>query len=408
MNRRRVLMGLGAFAAAATGSSWFGLNRLARPADPDGPLSAGALKLAARAWEGLDPSRVIDSHVHVVGLGEGNTGCFVNERMRSPVSSPLSYLRFSIYCRAAGVDPDEALVDSAYLDVLLARARTAPMGGRLLILAFEQAHDESGNPLPEQSEFHTPNDYVLGLAKKHPDLFRPAASIHPYRPDAVEELHRVKEAGAVAVKWLPNAMNIAPGDPKCDPFYRALAELELPLLTHAGEEKAVHAEEAQRLGNPLHLRRALDAGVKVVVAHAASLGSNPDLDREGSPDEDNFALFLRLIEEERYKGRLFADLSAMTQFNRCEKLRALLEREELHAQLINGSDYPLPAINALVRTGTLEELGHLTAEERLLLNELDQHNPLAFDLVLKRTLSVRDGDRVVRFPPSVFMPTLFG
>lgn len=406
MRRRPLLIGLGAFAAAST-SSFFGFGRLARPALAEGPLSKEATALAARAWEGLDPARVIDSHVHVVGLGDDGSGCWVNERMRSPLS-PVSYLRFSIYCRAAGVDPDqEAGRDASYMEVLGERARMKPMGGRLLLLPFDQAYGEDGHPLPESSEFHTPNDYVLGLCRAAPDLFLPAASIHPYRADAVDELHRLHEAGVRAVKWLPNAMNIAPGEARCDPFYAALAKLDVPLLTHAGEEKAVHAEEAQRLGNPLHLRRALDAGVKVICAHAASLGANPDLDKPGAPDEDNFTLFLRLIDDPRYRGRLFADISAMTQFNRCAKLGALLERSDLHGQLINGSDYPLPAINALVRTGTLVDQGYISEEERVLLNEIDRHNPLAFDLVLKRTVAVRRGGKTHRFADQVFMPELF-
>ena len=37
-----------------------------------------------------------------------------------------------------------------------------------------------------------------------------------------------------------------------------MKELDLVLLSHGGEEKAVEAEEDQKLGNPLLLRRALD------------------------------------------------------------------------------------------------------------------------------------------------------
>jgi mannonate dehydratase len=205
------------------------------------------------------------------------------------------------------------------------------------------------------------------------------------------------------VKWLPNAMNINPGSPRCDAFYRKLAELKMPLLTHAGEEQAVEGKEAQALGNPLHLRRALDAGVKVVVAHAASLGMGEDLDKPGT-EVSNFQLFLRLMQEERAKGLLHADFSAMAQFNRCgEPLRELLTREDLHPWLVHGSDYPLPAINALIRTGALEDLGYITSDERRALNELDRHNPIVFDFVLKRTLTVRQEGKTWRFPPSAFM-----
>jgi hypothetical protein len=143
----------------------------------------------------------------------------------------------------------------------------------------------------------------------------------------VDELERVAALGARTVKWLPNAMGINPGSPRCDAFYRKMAELKMPLHTHAGEEQAVEAEEAQALGNPLHLRRALDAGVKVVVAHAASLGTSEDLDKPGT-HVSNFELWLRLMEERRSTGLVYADFSALTQYNRCgEPLRKLLTRE---------------------------------------------------------------------------------
>lgn len=356
-----------------------------------------------KAWEGVDPARMVDCHVHLVGLGTDCTGCYVNPRTSQPVRHPLTYLKFSIYRHAAGVE-DDANADRQYRERLLSLLEAPSMRGRALVLAFDSVHDEQGQPHPELSEFHTPNDYVLKLAKDHPQHVLAGASIHPYRADAVDELERVAALGARAVKWLPNAMNIHPGSPRCDAFYRKLAELKMPLITHAGEEQAVEGKEAQALGNPLHLRRALDAGVKVIVAHAASLGTGEDLDKPGTY-LSNFELCLRLMGEERFKSLLYADFSAVTQSNRCgQPLHELLTREDLHPRLVHGSDYPLPAINALIRTGTLEDLGYITADERRVLNELDRHNPLVFDFVLKRTVAVHQEGKTYRFPASTFMP----
>lgn len=409
MRRRHFLLLAGA--ASVAGMARLGCFRLARPGAPGGPLSRKAEVLIERAWRGLEPSRVLDAHVHIVGLGAGGTGCYVNPRMTSYLS-PVSYLKFSIYRTASGVDDDER-GDAQYIERLLTLARSAPHG-RALIFAFDQAHDEHGKPDPERTEFHVPNEYVLELARRHPDVFVPCASIHPYRPDAVEALEAAVEGGAVAVKWLPNAMWLDPSSPRCDPFYRKLAELQVPLISHAGEEKAVHAEEAQRFGNPLHLRRPLDHGVKVVIAHCASLGENPDLDAGAKKGEepwvDNFDLFLRLMGEKRYQGLLFGELSALPQVNRVGRpLSELLAREELHGRLINGSDYPLPAINVLMQTRALESKGFITAQERAALNEIDQHNPLLFDFVLKRTVKQVKDARELRFPDQAFMvrPELF-
>ena len=243
---------------------------------------------------------------------------------------------------------------------------------------------------------------MLGICDQNPDLFEPVISVNPYRPNAIAELERGAQRGARQVKWLPNAMGIDPADELCDSFYAKMKELNLVLLSHGGEEKAVEAEEDQKLGNPLLLRRALDQGVKVIVAHCAGLGENEDLDDPQRRRAPNFDLFLRLMGERRYEGLLFADISAMTQFNRAGKpLKTILEREDLHARLVNGSDYPLPAINVLVRTSTLVRRGYISNDDRASLNEIYDYNPLLFDFVLKRT--IRLPGKKNRLSPSIFM-----
>jgi mannonate dehydratase len=158
------------------------------------------------------------------------------------------------------------------------------------------------------------------------------------------------------------------------------------LLSHAGEEKAVHAKEAQALGNPLKLRRALDAGVRVVIAHCGSLGRNEDLDRPGQR-ASNFDLFLRLMSEERYRGLLFGDISAITQINRMPgPLRTILERPDLQDRLVNGSDYPLPGIPLLTLLQQFVYHGFVTKSEARALANVFTSNPLLADFLLKRTI----------------------
>jgi mannonate dehydratase len=93
----------------------------------------------------------------------------------------------------------------------------------------------------------------------------------------------------------------------------------------------------------------------------------------------------------------------MPQANRAGRpLSEVLARTEWHPRLINGSDYPLPAINIVVQTRVLHDRGYLSARERSALNELDRHNPLEFDFVLKRTLKHPESAHL-RFADSVFM-----
>ncbi|HET9710722.1 MAG TPA: hypothetical protein VFP64_02535, partial [Pyrinomonadaceae bacterium] len=155
-------------------------------------------------------------------------------------------------------------------------------------------------------------------------------------------------------------------------------------------------------GNPLLLRRALDHGVRVVVAHCAGLGTNEDLDSKDRKQVDNFDLFLRLMDEKRYEGLVFGEISAMTQFNRVGKpLHTILAREDLHERLVNGSDYPLPAVNILIRTRPLVKLGFLSKSEGESLKEVYDYNPLLFDFVLKRTLKLPGTSKSL--PLSIFM-----
>jgi hypothetical protein len=181
-----------------------------------------------------------------------------------------------------------------------------------------------------------------------------------------------------------------------------MKEHKMILLTHAGEEQAVEAAEDQRLGNPLLLRKPLDMGVRVVVAHAASLGSCNDLDKGQGETAECFDLFLRLMNEPKYVGLLFGEISAMLQFNRMPRpFTTILKRQDLHPRLVNGSDYPLPAINALIWTRSFVRHGFITAEERQALNEIYDYNPLLFDFVLKRTM--RHPETKQKLAPSVFM-----
>ncbi len=396
LNRRHVL-------AASASLALPSCFRLARPEERTEPFSKNASALWQHAWSGIDARQVIDTHVHVVGLGVGGTGCYVNPSLQQPWSHPINAVRFDIYKTSAGIT-DPARGDQQYVEVLLERLRRQLVHGRAMILAFDQTYSEAGVAQPELTEFYTPNEYVLKLAAQNPDCFVPCASVHPYRHDAVEALEAAVEGGAIAVKWLPNAMRIDPSSARCDAFYEAMARLHVPLLTHSGEEKAVEADEAQRFGNPLMLRRPLDHGVSVIVAHCASLGKNPDLDHPQRPWADNFDLFARLMGEPRYESRLWGEISAMTQANRAGggALREVLKRAQWHPRLLNGSDYPLPAINVLVQTRVLKDLGFITADERRALNELDQHNPLLFDFAVKRTLAFREGEEVYRLAPTVF------
>jgi len=355
------------------------------PASTLKALSPETQKLVQAALAEIPESGWLDYHAHVIGTGHGDTGAWVNPLMLSPLE-PKRYLRLHVFRTGAGVrDLDQA--DTEYIERLKALIRSAPGKSRHVLLPFDAHHGKEGQKELEHSDFFVPNEYVFSLAEKNSDLFIPALSVHPYREDALSELRRWSERGGKIVKWLPNAMGIDPADPKCDPYYKAMKELGLTLLSHAGEERAVESSHQQELGNPLRLRRALDHGVQVIVAHCAGLGEGIDMDHPDRPMVSNFDLFLRLLEDEKYKGRLFGDISAMTLISRCGRpLRTLLERPELHPFLVYGSDYPVPAVDLLVQTRKLVSEGYISQAEAEAIDEIFAVNPLFYDFVLKRTL----------------------
>jgi predicted TIM-barrel fold metal-dependent hydrolase len=371
-----------------------------KPEELQDRLSGKAADLVKRAYDDIDPQKLIDHHTHVAGIGNGDSNTFVNHKMRT-WARPLHHLKFKVYLSAAGV-MDVGRSDVELIQRLVNLVKHIKHHGKHRLLAFDKNYSSDGEVNLAKTEFYVPNEYVFALVEQYPHLFVPNISVNPYRPDALEELEKWASRGARVVKWLPNAMGIDPADPRCDPFYQKMKDLDLILLSHGGEEKAVEAEEDQKLGNPLLLRRALDHGVKVIVAHCAGLGSNEDLDTREKKRISNFDLFLRLMDEKRYEGLVFGEISAMTQFNRIGKpLTTILEREDLHERLVNGSDYPLPAVNILIRTRPLVKRGYISDEERRCLKEIYHYNPLLFDFALKRAIKLPG--TVKRLPASVFM-----
>ncbi len=371
-------------------------------------LSPAAQQLVSAALAGLQGETLIDCHAHLAGLGTDGSGAAVRPELRS-VWHPAQWLRFRTYLTAAGVR-NEAHADSEYLAVLAARARALPVRLRLCVFAFDHAYRPDGSVDTNAAPYYVPNDYALRATRAYPDIFIPVASVHPYRADAVAELDRCAAAGVRLVKWLPNVQNIDPADTRCLPFYRALVRNRMALITHGGDENAFGGTVQQAYGNPLRLRAALDAGCTVIVAHCAAEGEGEDLDAPAGADgrrprAANLALFLRLLDGTRYRGRVYGDLSSLTQLNHAqEALPTLLAHPELHDRLINGSDYPLPGVDTLNSSYYLAAHGYLTWHEARLLEEIQRANPLLYDIVLKRTL--RDPQSGARLPAAVFGTTM--
>jgi len=285
---------------------------------------------------------LIDCHVHLAALPDGDNGCYISPKM---LKSPL--FRFLLWKhQLSPSNPREA--NRKYLDDLLTELRASRHVQQAVILGMDGVYDQNGRLNQTQTDFLISNDYVLKTAQAHPEELLAGVSINPQRRDAIDEVHRCADAGAVLVKVLPNAKQFDPANPQYKPFYRALAERKLPFLSHVGYEFSLIGKD-QSVGDPERLKVALDEGATVIAAHACSYGLIL------------YEKFLPTLRDlvKRYP-HFYADISALTLPNRLRMLLHLRQYPEIHERLLFGTDYPLSVFHIAawgrVAIGTLREM----------------------------------------------------
>jgi len=285
-------------------------------------VSAG---LPARPFRPVEPipAGIVDMHCHVAGIGAGGSGCFVSPRLRDN-------WRFKVYLRGFGVSEQEMLKqgDALVGDRISESLAQSQWVSRAVLLALDGVVDAEGNLDTNRTEVFVPNEFVAAMAARHTNLLF-GASVNPYRRDALARLEWAKAHGAVLVKWIPPIMDIDPSDPRLVPFYKKMAELKLPLLSHTGEEKSF-SRATEEFGDPEKLRLPLSLGVTVVAAHIASAEKY-----HGERGPDRLARLMREF------PNLYADISALTQINRPGCLKEALTRPEFSGRLVYGTDFPL-------------------------------------------------------------------
>ncbi|MEM9530341.1 MAG: amidohydrolase family protein [Pseudomonadota bacterium] len=315
----------------------------------------------------------VDLHVHVAGLGVGCDGCYVNPTLERNV-------RFPFFLKAMNVTQDEltATGDTLVVERLAAALAESSRVSSAVILAMDGAVDAAGELDLAATQLYVPNAYVAAQARAHPELHF-GASVNPLRPDALARLEQVVADGAVLIKWIPAIQHFAPDDPVIVPFYERMVGLNLPLLTHAGQERSfAHAED--EYSDPQRLRLPLSLGVTVIAAHIGTTGIY-----EGQPSYDRL---LPLFDE---FPNLYADVSSLTQINKRGYLRHALTVPGLPERLLYGSDWPLQMFPLVHPTYQWPHL-KLTRARAI----ADLPNTWDRDVALKEALGV---------PPGVFART---
>ena len=272
----------------------------------------------------LEEAHIIDWHVHVAGLGYGDSGNFANEEMQN------NY-RFKFFLNWMNVSEEELEEngDQILIKKLNDKITQSKYIDQAIVLALDGVIDEKTKTLDKtHTQVYIPNEYVASQTAKYPDLLF-GASINPNREDSLELLEEVNRQGAVLIKWIPNIMYIDPSDEKFIPFYKRMAELKILLLTHTGMEKSF-ASAKDHFADPRLLELPLKCGVTVIAAHIATTGE--------SDGQDNFERILPMFDE---YPNLYTDISSLTQLNKLGYLAKAIKHPGLTDRMIFGTDWPL-------------------------------------------------------------------
>ena len=296
------------------------------------------------ANEDLEQRTITDWHVHVAGLGYGNSGNFINDAMRNN-------FRFKFFLKWMNVTEKELVQhgDQIVVQRLNENIEQSKYLDQAIILALDGVIDKETRQLDKaNTQFYVSNEFVESEVAKYPKLLF-GASINPSRENSIALLEKVHRQGAVLIKWIPSIMHFDPADKKFEPFYRKMAELDIPLLTHTGMEKSF-PNTNDALADPRRLELALKSGVTVIAAHIATTGE--------SDGQDNFERIMPMFDE--YQN-LYVDISSLTQINKLGYLAKALKKPGLTERMIYGTDWPLQYFPLVSPWYHLKHIGFLNA-----------------------------------------------
>lgn len=329
-------------------------------------LLAAVYLLTPQTMLEFEPPRrgYLDAHAHIAGIGAGGSGTYVHPDLADS-------FKFDFYLRSLGVTREElnqhgdelvaerlhrAIADSKYVR----RAVVLALDG----VIRDDAIDRSA------TQIHVPNEFASRMATRYTTL-EFGASVHPDRSDWRERLVEAQRSGAVLMRWLPAVMDIDPSERRYIDYYRALVELDLPLLVQVGRGRVL-GEIDEALGDPARLTLPLEQGVTVIAAH---LGTSGVYD-----DQSGHERLLSMFQEH---SNLYTDISSLTQINKVGYLVDALQHPGAVERMLYGSRWPLqsfPLVSPLFHWPDVD-LGAAKTIQNM-------ENRLDRDVVLKKALGV--------------------
>ena len=127
---------------------------------------------------------LIDCHVHLAALPDGDNGCFISPKL---LRSPL--FRFLLWKHdLSPMQPRKA--NQRYLNQLLAELRASRHVSKAVLLGMDGFYDQTGLLNRQHTDFLVSNDYVFKTVQAYPDMFLAGPSINPQREDAIDAARR--------------------------------------------------------------------------------------------------------------------------------------------------------------------------------------------------------------------------
>jgi hypothetical protein len=390
--------------------------------------------LLVHAFEGTEGRIMIDYHVHFFGNGRPECYSYIPELQRLRDNSPprTNFRRF-IHHQKPLYQP---FVEGVYLDTIGVRRRSTMdedyMRRLVELVAWHgsPAHANAPGQSPHRTEFllyamdgmyghdgrlhedtfnYVANDYIILLAKHLNEKIRasrgftnntlvPVGSINPLRrtedgsglemrdrPDWMAQVKLLAANNVRHIKWRPPSMGLDP-TVVADEFFEELASHKIGILTHTGDSMGILLPaRLNSYAGPRKMRRAVELGVAVTMLHIGRAGTN-SVTKQSYAEE-----FLdELRHHSGHANRLLqGEISAVPYSDTDHLLNPIFEDDPpLRGHMVNGSDYPAVTPWFTVKK-TLKKLVTaklISEDERVLLKEIFQFNPLLFDFVLKRTL----------------------
>lgn len=274
--------------------------------------------------------KVLDIHCHLAQINP----YFVDMRNIPFKRKRIALNFYKLWAKKINVKwtYDIKAINESLIDLLLSTTNTSVVDN-FVMLPMDGVYNElTGEMVKDQSIIYTSNEKVVEVCKKNTKLIA-AASINPYRKDAMEELEKAVKNNVALVKWLPGLQMFSPNSEKAVNFAKECKKYGLPLLIHVGPEFSF---PGNRIINEYHkidsVFPILDTGCKVILPHVGGfsiLKENKELDK-----------LEKLVDE---YPNLYFDNSGILTYHRSGRTIRVLSRQKIMDRIIYGTDFPVTA-----------------------------------------------------------------